>query len=53
LTTFSFTRAEGAQHVRGLFLHVHVDGGLGGRDRGAVLVEVAEMGILLLADWRL
>ena len=25
-----FTRAEGVQHVRGLFLQVHVDGGLGG-----------------------
>src|SRR5713226_7272082 len=48
-----FTRAQGVQHARGLFLQVHVDGGLGGRDHGAVFNQVAEVGIPLLADWRL
>src|SRR5713226_10483357 len=31
-----FTRAEGVQHARRLVFQVHVDGGLGGRDHGAV-----------------
>src|SRR5947209_1265802 len=48
-----FTRAQGVQHARGLFLHVHVDGGLGGPDHGAVFNQVAEVGIPLLVDWRL
>ena len=37
----------------GLFLQVHVDGSLVRRERSAVFDEVAEMGIPLLANWRL
>ena len=44
------TRGEGAQHVRGLLLQVHVDNGLGGGDRGTVLDQLAEVGIALLTD---
>jgi hypothetical protein len=46
-------RRQRAQHLRGLLLEVDVDHGLGRRDHGAVLDEVAEMRIFLFADGRL
>src|SRR5439155_16389763 len=53
LDHFLFTRAEGVQHLRGLFLQIHVHGGCGGSHRGAVFDQVPQVGIRLLANWRL
>src|ERR1044071_1100246 len=53
LDDFFFTRGERAQHLRGLVLEVDVDDGLGGRDHGAVLNEVAQVRIFFFADGRL
>src|SRR6516165_11305452 len=46
------TLGQGAQHVRGLVLQIHVDDGLRGRDRRTVLNKFAEVGTPLLTDWR-
>ncbi|MCU1332725.1 MAG: hypothetical protein JWM08_1717, partial [Candidatus Angelobacter sp.] len=52
LDDFFFARGERAQHLRGLVLEVDVDDGLSGRDHGAVLNEVAQVGIFFFTDGR-
>src|SRR5215472_520267 len=46
-------RGQRGEHFSGLLGQVHVDDRVRGRDQALVLDEVAEVGVLLLADWRL
>src|SRR5579872_4457360 len=53
LDHFLFARRERLQHRFGLFLQVQVDHRLGGRHDLAILDEIAQMRIFLLANRRL
>src|SRR5215471_2751399 len=50
LDDFFLARRQGLQHRGSLFLEVEVDNGIGGRDDGLVLDEIAEVRVFFLAD---